>query len=551
MVTKPKSFGSTTGIVGLLNVSRQTSGDQIQQIERGLISPNPRQPRKHFDSDALAELAASIKEHSILQPLTVTADQVTDGRYWLIAGERRWRASAIAGLKTVPCIVREATMAQLAEWALIENIQRADLSAIEEAIAYQQLIDELGLTQEQVADKVGKSRSAVANKLRLLKLPADIQTAIADGKIEEAHGRELLRLIDSPSRLAEEFDNLTKNGWSKRQLSRSIQYAETFVREDMEAARQMKAAIAVLAAGWSPSLLGGKALPLERVHDGASHNLHEFDVSSSEGKALLERGICGVHCACCVIGRLRYGVESGLRPDPLNAPNVALGCNADCGVRQARRSELKGTIATQPLQPTAVEAEQVSEKKRRELLELENKAQAEVIWAVVAGLDRSVLWNDFRFWKVVAEGRALAAFSDVQGGSTIADLANFLIRTLHERCWRWTQNDGRLCDLDILRSIVAELQEICDSSATSMPAWLKGWGEEGEDEVWRWFEQEIGGDWDELAEQADDIQQERVLLRAIAECPDGVLVAWFENKLARLRLAEAFAGAVEAAKESD
>lgn len=178
------------------------------------IVPNTRQPRTHFDDNALQELADSIKEVGVLQPLLVRA--LSEGRYELIAGERRLRASKLAGLKTVPIVVRSAGPKATLELALIENIQREDISALECARAYKQLIAEFGLTQEQVAERVGKSRSAVANTVRLLKLPKRILDALETGALSEGHARALLQLDNDAHRLAV-FDLVMKRGLSVRQ----------------------------------------------------------------------------------------------------------------------------------------------------------------------------------------------------------------------------------------------------------------------------------------------------------------------------------------------
>jgi ParB family chromosome partitioning protein len=171
----------------------------IQQLSVDQIHPNPHQPRTHFDEATLAELATSIQAHGILQPLIVTENPDQFGSYYLVAGERRWRAARLAGLATVPAIVREASSSQLIEWALIENVQRADLNPLEEATAYQALMDELGLTQEEVADRVGKSRPAVGNTVRLLKLPLMVQEALTTNQITAGHARALLPLEDADS----------------------------------------------------------------------------------------------------------------------------------------------------------------------------------------------------------------------------------------------------------------------------------------------------------------------------------------------------------------
>ena len=169
-----------------------SSGGGVQQVAVGAIKPNPRQPRMHFKEEDLAELAASIKEHGIIQPIIVSPDG--KDTYILIAGERRWQAAQRAGLKTVPVISRKAKDQELLEIALIENVQRADLNAMEEAEAYRQLVEEFSLSHESVAKRVGKSRVAVTNTLRLLGLADAVKQALVDGKITEGHARALLML---------------------------------------------------------------------------------------------------------------------------------------------------------------------------------------------------------------------------------------------------------------------------------------------------------------------------------------------------------------------
>ncbi len=156
------------------------------------IRPNPHQPRTSMSQSSLTELADSIREHGVIQPLIVT--RVPDGSYQLIAGERRWRASRLAGLEEVPVIVKEAAPQDMLALALVENIQRADLNPLEEALAFQHLVEDFGLSQGEVAQRVGKSRSAVANLMRLLSASAAVQQALLDGEITEGHGRALLGL---------------------------------------------------------------------------------------------------------------------------------------------------------------------------------------------------------------------------------------------------------------------------------------------------------------------------------------------------------------------
>jgi ParB family chromosome partitioning protein len=167
---------------------RALPASAVVEVPLDRVTPNPWQPRHHMDDARLEELAASIREHGVLQPVLVT--ETLDG-YQVIAGERRVRASRLAGLDRIPALVRQLADRGQLEVALVENVQRSDLDPIDEALAYRQLIDEFGLTQERVADRVGKARATVANTLRLLDLHPDVQAAIGDGRITEGHGRAL------------------------------------------------------------------------------------------------------------------------------------------------------------------------------------------------------------------------------------------------------------------------------------------------------------------------------------------------------------------------
>lgn len=194
----------------------------MREIEISRISPNPAQPRLQIDEDSLAELAESIGEHGLLQPIVVTRAEGNGESYVLIAGERRWRAARLAGLETVPAVVKEAAPRQRLALALVENLQRADLSPLEMATAYRALIDEHGLTQEQVARQVGKSRVAVANTLRLLQLPRPGLEALAAGRISEGHARALLSAPNETGLLACLYEVL--------RLGLSVRQAEELVR---------------------------------------------------------------------------------------------------------------------------------------------------------------------------------------------------------------------------------------------------------------------------------------------------------------------------------
>jgi ParB family chromosome partitioning protein len=189
MTVRADRSGSALGR-GLASLipQRHTNEAAIVEVALARITPNPYQPRRRMDDAGLEELAASIREHGVLQPVLVT--ETLDG-YQLVAGERRVRASRLAGLERIPALVRQLADRDQLEVALVENVQRADLDPIDEATAYRQLLDEFGLTQERIAERVGKSRAAIANTMRLLDLHADVQAAIAEGRLSEGHGRAL------------------------------------------------------------------------------------------------------------------------------------------------------------------------------------------------------------------------------------------------------------------------------------------------------------------------------------------------------------------------
>jgi len=198
------------------------------EVEIGRIEPNPMQPRKHFDEVQLAELSDSIREHGLIQPLVVTEAARREGdspgrqRYQLIAGERRWQASKIAGMVRVPVVVREAAGRELLELALVENVQRADLNALEEAAAYQQLAEEFGLTQEEIGKRVGKSRFAVSNTLRLRQLPASVQQAVLDEQLSEGHARAILGLVGDREGMSLLAQHVIQKGLSVRETEELV-----------------------------------------------------------------------------------------------------------------------------------------------------------------------------------------------------------------------------------------------------------------------------------------------------------------------------------------
>lgn len=228
MINKRNALGRGLDSLIRMDEVRTDGSSAISEIEISRIEPNPEQPRRTFDEETLDELAASIREFGVVQPLTLRLSD--NGNYQIIAGERRWRAAARAGLRTVPAYVRKASDSEMTEMALIENIQREDLNAIEVALGFKQLIDKYALTQERLSERLGKKRATIANHLRLLRLPAEIQLGLRDKNIDMGHARALLGL-DDPKDQLRLYKRILKEGMSVRAV-------EQIVREGLAPAGQ-------------------------------------------------------------------------------------------------------------------------------------------------------------------------------------------------------------------------------------------------------------------------------------------------------------------------
>lgn len=209
------------GLDALITIDEvKTEGSSsINEIELSNIQANPDQPRRAFDEEALQELATSIRQIGVIQPITLR--KINDDSYQIIAGERRYRASLLADLKTIPAYIKTAEDENVMEMALVENIQREDLNSIEIALAYQNLIESYDLTQERLSERVGKKRTTIANYLRLLKLPAEIQMGLRDKKIDMAHARTIVTLEDAPTQL-EVYELILEEGLSVRKVEEYV-----------------------------------------------------------------------------------------------------------------------------------------------------------------------------------------------------------------------------------------------------------------------------------------------------------------------------------------
>jgi ParB family chromosome partitioning protein len=202
--------------------------ERVQKLAVTVLAPNPEQPRTVFDADALNELSASIKQYGILQPIVVTP---SDDGYYIIAGERRWRAAKAAGLKTVPALVRTTQQQERLELAILENVQRVDLSPLETAVSIERLHQQFNLNYGDIAKRLGKAETTVHNTVRLLQLPSDARDALSNGVISEGHARQVLALKDSPDAQSELLGLIVINGWSVRQAERYVTSLKAGVKE--------------------------------------------------------------------------------------------------------------------------------------------------------------------------------------------------------------------------------------------------------------------------------------------------------------------------------
>jgi len=214
------------------------SDDRVEKIPVDQVEANPHQPRKHFDETSLGELATSIKQHGVIQPLIVTP--VKNGKYTLVAGERRWRASQLAGLKTVPAIVREQKELEQLEIALIENVQRVDLSPLEQAASIESLHQQFSFSYEEIAKRLGKAVSTVNNIVRLLNLPENARAALVAGQITEGHARSILALKGDTQRQDYLLKSIIEHGWSVRQAERFVSSVKQGIKEPSEAQKRVQ-----------------------------------------------------------------------------------------------------------------------------------------------------------------------------------------------------------------------------------------------------------------------------------------------------------------------
>jgi ParB family transcriptional regulator, chromosome partitioning protein len=283
MMASGRKHGLGKGLDALIPVAEETPG--LRKVSVEAIVPNPMQPRSVFDEDMLRELADSIRELGLIQPLIVQRvaddhDAAQPARYQLITGERRWRAAQLAGLRHVDVVVKEATPQEMLELALVENIQRADLNPLEEAHAYAQLADEFGLTQEQIATRVGRSRVSVTNTMRLLKLPDDVRDLLLTEQLSEGHARALLMLNEEEARSSVARE-VVRKALSVRQTEELVRRRQTAAPEALQQRRARSPETEALEKEFREAM--GTRVELFRSRKGGRLVIHFYSEEDLEG----------------------------------------------------------------------------------------------------------------------------------------------------------------------------------------------------------------------------------------------------------------------------
>lgn len=441
----------------------------------------------------------------------------------------------------------------IAMWqhAITENSQRKNINAIEEAQAMARAQAEFGLTDEEAGRPFGYARSTTANKMRLLKLPAEVQRDIAAGKLTERHGRELLRLADDPNQQKEAYKSAVKNGKTVAQLTDDVNWRAKQLAEKQHERQQAEAAQAILDSGWTPPG-SSEPLPADRLHLDP-YTVNFFDLNRGNDKALIEQGICGSYCECCVLAynKWGHGVRTLCGPDAENLPKFGLACKDHHRQgKQRTKLEQAGTI-----QLTDAEREVAEEKARREAKIEELNRQALERWgAAMQKINRPELWSDLRFWQLILSHVTYNAwvFRDMgKEAQSVYELQGALLDHLFRSTKTYDRElNGHIYDMAEINKLITALAQR-ETSGRDKPAqprpgdsqrtgWEDGWTEE-DDAIFEDITGELTGEqcWTELPAILEEYGAlpGRVLLRLIEECPDravrGQLWRWYNEMAAK------------------
>ena len=415
--------------------------------------------------------------------------------------------------------------------AITENSQRKNINPIEEAATMARAQAEFGLTDEEAGRPFGYARSTAANKMRLLALPAEVQRDIATGKLAERHGRELLRLADDKIRLKRAYETAVKRGQTVAQLTQNVDSEAKALKEEREERRQREAAQAILDAGWTPPG-SDQPLPADRLVV-ESYMASLFDWAKSDHRALLERGICGSHCECCVLAYNKWGdgIATMCRPDAAQAPGYGLGCT-NPSRRRDQLDMLQETGA--PIQPTEEEAQRSAARAERDEKVNELKRQTRERWdAAMKRINTPDLWGDMRFWRALASHVHCGYWMDkaLRGAQSIEEAQAHLLELMYQNARRYdTVLSESVPDLAAIDRIITALTRPLEQPDQPGPGdsqrtgWEDDWTEDDQVE----YDELTGDDRPDeeiLAYVSDwidggEFDSPRVLLRVIEECDD-------------------------------
>ena len=405
----------------------------------------------------------------------------------------------------------------MAMWqhAITENSQRKNIDPIEEAASMARAQAEFGLTDEQAGKPFGYARSTAANKMRLLKLPVDVQRDIAAGKLTERHGRELLRLADDGERLKKTYEYALKKGQTVAQIAESVNWEAKALKEEQDKQREIEVAREILATGWTPP---GSTEPLPADRFGSDSYPSFFD--DSDDRRMLKSGLCGSQCECCVLAYKSHFPDNMVRPDAERAPHIGLACAGDYDVRRAKQDALAALKRAGQVERQAAEEQAQRKAKIAEL----NRQGREKWEGALAELDRAALWQDMRFWRVATANIHYNWDTLGRRAQSVAELQQALLDELFK--------EARTYDRDLADSVPNwhELDQMIAALTQPRPEgwepanWQDGWDDDDQalyDDIDAEPRLNESG-WGMLGDVLNDYEgaSPRVLLRLIEECPD-------------------------------
>ncbi|MGP1664519.1 MAG: ParB/RepB/Spo0J family partition protein [Rhodanobacter sp.] len=464
--------------VPLVRVGKLDKASEFDALPRALYNDLPTMRRVLTERDTVVQLMFG---HSRLRAFMVLASGVRSVFPDYEAAEVIIGPEPDPDYAYMPVQLGFALDVAMWRHAVTENAQRKNVTAIEEARSLQQATELFGLTLEEAGKPFGYgNRSTVSNKMRLLRLPAHIQQAVSRGEISERHARELLRLEEDPERLETTYADLVKRNLNVKQLSDAVNYAANNMKEELELKRQMGVAQALLANGWTPPF-GTKPLPAGRVWTGDSWRPDAFDLNDGVGKALLEKGVCGGHCACCVVAFKTTKSAGVIQPDATNAPNMLLCCAGDYQTQSNQKAKLR--MEHGAIQKTDAERQAAAERDRlRDEARARNEAAHKRWVKGLSKLNLDALWTDLRFWRLAASKAQYGLGEMAKSATSIEGLRNELLDRLFKSTFSFTREfNEAVADIAEVDRMLSALSAPDQSIAQPKPGdsqstpWREGW----------------------------------------------------------------------------